>query len=229
MSEKVTFDAAISTAFLQLQQQTLSAIPDLALLSAAFSPSPALVNKTDAIIYMAERKQKRATRLKYIARTAAALIIAFTLLSAHPTVATAMKKIFSQTVVQWFDKYISIETQADTYPQQITDFTVGYMTDGFVLKEEYEIDDGVKKVYYYDNLFLEIKEIPDDGSNITGYDTENSTIDSLYLKDNIGTIIRHNSGFNGLLISVDGVQYSINGYVQTDEIIRIFEKIKISL
>ena len=82
MSEKVTFDAAISTAFLQLQQQTLSAIPDLALLSAAFSPSPALVNKTDAIIYMAERKQKRATRLKYIARTAAALIIAFTLLSA---------------------------------------------------------------------------------------------------------------------------------------------------
>ncbi|MBR6610222.1 MAG: DUF4367 domain-containing protein [Oscillospiraceae bacterium] len=229
MSEKVTFDAAISTAFLQLQQQTLSAIPDLALLSAAFSPSPALVNKTDAIIYMAERKQKRATRLKYIARTAAALIIAFTLLSAHPTVATAMKKIFSQTVVQWFDKYISIETQADTYPQQITDFTVGYMTDGFVLKEEYEIDDGVKKVYYYDNLFLEIKVIPDDGSNITGYDTENSTIDSLYLKDNIGTIIRHNSGFNGLLISVDGVQYSINGYVQTDEIIRIFEKIKISL
>ena len=229
MSEKVTFDAAISTAFLQLQQQTLSAIPDLALLSAAFSPSPALVNKTDAIIYMAERKQKRATRLKYIARTAAALIIAFTLLSAHPTVATAMKKIFSQTVVQWFDKYISIETQADTYPQQITDFTVGYMTDGFVLKEEYEIDDGVKKVYYYDNPFLEIKVIPDDGSNITGYDTENSTIDSLYLKDNIGTIIRHNSGFNGLLISVDGVQYSINGYVQTDEIIRIFEKIKISL
>ena len=59
MSEKVTFDAAISTAFLQLQQQTLSAIPDLALLSAAFSPSPTLINKTDAIIYMAERKQKR--------------------------------------------------------------------------------------------------------------------------------------------------------------------------
>ena len=229
MSEKVTFDTAISTAFRQLQQQTLSAIPDLSLLSVAFSPSPVLVNKTDAIIYMAERKQKRTTRLKYIARTAAAIIIVLTLLSAHPTVATAMKKIFSQTVVQWFDKYISIETQADTYPQQITDFTVGYMTDGFVLKEEYKIDDGVKKVYYYDNLFLEIKVIPDDGSNITGYDIENSTIDNIYLKNNTGTIISHNSGFNVLLISVDGVQYSINGYVQVDEIIKIFKNIEISL
>lgn len=229
MSEKVTFDTAISTAFRQLQQQTLSAIPDLSLLSVAFSPSPVLVNKTDAIIYMAERKQKRTTRLKYIARTAAAIIIVLTLLSAHPTVATAMKKIFSQTFVQWFDKYISIETQADTYPQQITDFTVGYMTDGFVLKEEYKIDDGVKKVYYYDNLFLEIKVIPDDGSNITGYDIENSTIDNIYLKNNTGTIISHNSGFNVLLISVDGVQYSINGYVQVDEIIKIFKNIEISL
>ncbi|MBQ3008908.1 MAG: hypothetical protein IJD80_04885, partial [Oscillospiraceae bacterium] len=75
MSEKVTFDTAISTAFRQLQQQTLSAIPDLSLLSVAFSPSPTLVKKTDAIIYTAERKQKRTILLKYIARTAAAIII----------------------------------------------------------------------------------------------------------------------------------------------------------
>ena len=229
MSEKVTFDTAISTAFLQLQQQALSVIPDLSLLSATFSPSPTLAKKLNVIIRTAEKKQNRTVRFKYIARTAAAIIIVFTLLSAHPTVATAMKKIFSQTVVQWFDKYISIETQADTYPQQITDFTVGYMTDGFVLKEEYKIDDGVKKVYYYDNLFLEIKVIPDDGSNITGYDIENSTIDNIYLKNNTGTIIIHNSGFNALVISVDGVQYSINGYVQVDEIIKIFKNIEISL
>ena len=229
MSEKVTFDAAISTAFLQLQQQTLSVIPDLALLSAAFSPSPALINKTDAIIYMAERKQKRATRLKYIARTAAALIIAFTLLSAHPTVATAIKKIFSQTVVQWFDKYISIETQADTYPQQITDFTVGYMTDGFVLKEEYKITPEIIKVYYNDDDFIKINIRPDDNNGTVFIDNEYSTFNSIYINGIEGTVATHSTGYNRLIISVNGIQYNISGFVESDEIIKIYENIKISL
>lgn len=229
MSEKVTFDTAISTAFLQLQQQTLSAIPDLARLSAAFSPSPTLENKTDAIIYMAERKQKRTILLKYIARAAAALLIAFTLLSAHPTVATAMKKIFSQTVVQWFDKYISIETQADTYPRQITDFTVEYMTDGFVLVEEYCIEPEIIKVFYYDNKFIKISVRPDDNGSTIFFDNEYSEINSVFIDDKEGTWISHSSGYNGLIISVNGIQYSITGYVQFDEILKIYEKIEIFL
>lgn len=231
MSEKVTFDTAISTAFRQLQQQTLSAIPDLALLSVAFSPSPALVNKTDAIIYTAERKQKRTILLKYIARTAAAIIIAFTLLSTHPTVATAMKKIFSQTVVQWFDKYISIETQADTYPQQITDFTVGYMTDGFVLVEESQYGAGIYKLYehIFEKKYVSIIIKPDDNDNITGIDNEYSTITEIMINGNKGTLVCRTDGYNLLLISCNRAQYCIDGYVQCNEIIKIFEKIKISL
>lgn len=229
MSEKVTFDTAISTAFRQLQQQTLSAIPDLALLSAAFSPSPALVNKTDAIIYTAERKQKRTILLKYIARTAAAIIIVFTLLSAHPTVATAMKKIFSQTVVQWFDKYISIETQADTYPQQITDFTVGYMTDGFVLKEEYKIGTMIQKVYYNEELYLSIQIDNDDNSNIIGLDNEYTSQENIMIDGNKTMLVTRKDGYTALITSSNGLQIFIDGYVQSDEILKIYENIEIYL
>ena len=226
MSEKVTFDTAISTAFRQLQQQTLSAIPDLALLSAAFSPSPALVNKTDAIIYTAERKQKRTILLKYIARTAAVLIIAFTLLSAHPTVATAMKKIFSQTVVQWFDKYISIETQADTYPQQITDFKVEYMTDGFVLKEEYKIGTMIQKVYYNEELYLSIQIDKDDNSNIIGLDNEYTSQENIMIGGNKAMLVTRKDGYTALITSSNGLQIFIDGYVQSDEILKIYKNIE---
>jgi len=178
---------------------------------------------------MAERKQKRATRLKYIARTAAAIIIVFALLSAHPTVATAMKKIFSQTVVQWFDKYISIETQADTYPQQITDFTVGYMTDGFVLKEEYKITPEIIKVYYNDDDFIKINIRPDDNNGTVFIDNEYSTFNSIYINGIEGTVATHPTGYNRLIISVNGIQYNISGFVESDEIIKIYENIKISL
>ncbi|MBR5805243.1 MAG: DUF4367 domain-containing protein [Oscillospiraceae bacterium] len=230
MSEKVTFDTAISTAFRQLQRQTLSAIPDLALLSAAFSPSPALVNKTDAIIYTAERKQKRTILLKYIARTAAAIIIVFTLLSAHPTVATAMKKIFSQTVVQWFDKYISIETQADTYPQQITDFTVGYMTDDFVLVEESQYGAGIYKLYEnVNNDLVSIIVKPDMGGDLFGLDNEHSKTLEIVISGAKGIKMCSEDGYNLLIISSHGIQYTVEGFVEFDEIIKIYEKIKISL
>ena len=229
MSEKVKFDTALYTAVQQLKQQQLAQLPDIEILLADFNPSQSFAHRINQLFYSAERKYKTTRMLASLGKIAVAILLAITLLLSNQTVATAMKNIISQTVIQWFDKYISVETKADEYPRQIKDFTVGYMTDGFVLEETYNIDTGIKKVYYKDNLYINIKIKPDDGNDIASFDIEYSTASKILIDGREALWISHNDGYNRFLISVNGVQYSIDGYVHIDEILEIYENIEIFL
>lgn len=229
MTEKIPFDTALHTAVQYLKQQQLAAIPDEAEWSKMYVPSTVLQIRIDRILLSAERKEFFTKFSKNIARIAAVLIIVFTLLSAHPTVATAMKKIFSQTVVRWYDKYISVETKADEYPQRIKDFTVGYMADGFVLKEEYKIGTMIQKVYYNEELYLSIQIDNDDNSNIIGLDNEYTSQENIMIGGNEAMLVTRKDGYTALITSSNGLQIFIDGYVQSDEILKIYENIEIYL
>ena len=60
-------------------------------------------------------------------------------------------------------------------------------------------------------------------------DNEYSTFNSIYINGIEGTVATHPTGYNRLIISVNGIQYNISGFVESDEIIKIYENIKISL
>ena len=189
-----------------------------------------LKNRLEAIITKAEKAFIRKSWGKNIAKIAAAVIIAVTLLASNPTVATAMKKICSQTVIQWFDKYISVETKADNYPIAIKDVEVGYITDGFVFEEKYilypeSFTFSYKGAYGYIIIHVRL----DNGNTTTFIDNENTTFADIEINGNKGLALYRNDGGHGIIVSDDGIVYDILGYVEMKEILKIYKNIKIIL
>jgi len=113
-------------------------------------------------------KQKKAARRAYNAqsrgagwgivitrRVAAAVLIAFSLGSGMMLSAPAVRAAVVDTVIEFFDKYMSFDFSEKAGGVVIGDYTLGYLPDGYTLSDSFKSD--AKSAYVFSNGILNIR------------------------------------------------------------------------
>lgn len=156
-------------------------------------------------------------------RAVRAIIVAAILLALATTVVASPRT--REYIVEKFSNH-STYTVDDGYEGKIDDLTVGYIPDGFELT--YSNVDKVNSVianeYMNGDLYFSINKMNATGITVfdTEYDNSETTIingiECIYYKDD--------NGYNGLLWNYSDYQYSVDGNIDKDILIKIAENLK---
>lgn len=223
MNTQISFDAAVSASVKQAQINLTRNLPlKDSLYTSESMPASAQADKAD-------RRESKNGLFVCLQRIAVIAVTVFFFAFSPMLTVHAVRDAISDTVIAWYDKYISVESTADSYPTQIKDFECGYMTDGFQFDYSSNYGAGKIKTYINGEKYINISVSPDDNTSITGLDNEYSKVYTIIIDDKKGLWMCSENNYNFLRISSEGVVYTVSGIVEIDEIINIYENIKIFL
>ena len=229
MTDKLSFDSALYIAIQQYKCDQLENIPPLEQLALEFTASQNLLDIIENVIQSAEKADKVNNTFKTLKKVAVILLISFTLMLTSPTFVTAMKKIVSNTVIEWYDGYISMVSKADSYPLEMQDVKVGYITEGFVLREVNIFPNDFNFFYSAEHGYISVYVYADNGNTTSYMDNDRTTFGDIEIDGNKGMARYCVDGANGVIISVDGIVYDVFGYVEMEEIIKIYRSIEVKI
>ena len=229
MTDKISFESALHIAVQQYKCDQLESIPSLEQLALEFTASQNLLDIIENVIQSAEKADKVNNTFKTLKKVAVILLISFTLMLTSPTFVTAMKKIVSNTVIEWYDGYISMVSKADSYPLEMQDVKVGYITEGFVLREVNIFPNDFNFSYSAEHGYISVYVYADNGNTTSYIDNDRTTFGDIEIDGNKGMARYCVDGANGVIISVDGIVYDVFGYVEMEEIIKIYRSIEVKI
>lgn len=227
MSEKITLDTAIYASVKELDVALLAGLPPAESLAEEYSSVNA--DKTHKSIKTEERKEIFYRLKNHLCRFAAAVAVAFTVSFSPFLTVSAVQDAVSETAVKWYNQYITVESNTPNAPREIKDLKVGYMTEGFILEEEYVNKDKIVKDYMSKELYVSVSARIDNDSSLLGMDNERSDFYTIDIDENKGLLMNSEDGYNRLVIADNGIRYIISGYANIDEILKIYKNLEISL
>ncbi len=223
MADKISFENALSIAIGQYKCKQLDTIPDLQQLASEFVPSSDFIEKAEKIIRNAESRHKK-SGLDNLKKIAVIVVLSFVLLS-NSTVATAIKNALPSFIIEWYDKYTAISTVSDIEGFYVIDFVLNYVPDG------YYMIDGDKYDKTYVNGDLRFRVSVNLESNYSSYNVDNeyTTFYEIEIDGIKGVKHVHEDGYNGLIMSADGVRYHITGTAAQEEMVKIYQGVEVIL
>lgn len=229
MSEKINIDTAIYAAVKELDAELIAALPSTEVLSKKYQQNYEKEKTIYNRIKNKERKNIFFNVQKHLVKIVIVTALVFTVAFSPFLTANAVQVAVSETAVEWYEKYITVESNTTNAVNGIKDLKVEYMTEGFMLKEEYFRGESVAKDYFKGNAYLSVSARVDNNASLLGLDNERSDFYPIEINKNKGLLMNGEDGYNNLVIVDNGIRYMVSGYVNIDEILKIYKNLKISL
>ena len=220
MNTQISFDAAVSASVKQAQINITRNLPlKDSLYTSENMPASAQADKAD-------RRENKAGLFYSLRRVSVIAVTVFFFAFSPVLTVHAVRDAISDTVIAWYDKYISVESTADSYLTQIKDFECGYIPDKFQFVSSTEYNSGVIKEYFSEDGYLKIYIKRDDGTNLLGIDNEHTTFYGIEINGLNGFWTAYEDGSNMLILTGDGNYYKLDGYTAVNELVKIFVNLK---
>ena len=218
--DNAVFDAILRKAFTEAFEREVAEIEAQ---PSAAGALPEKYRRAERKYYNKKMKQSSGTYAvlrKIAACILICLSVGFAALMAIPTVRASVW----DSVVNFYEKYIKFDFNVTSVEEEtIGDYTLGYVPDGFVRTDAYETD--AKNKYRYENeekffciiYYAKNREI--------NYDDENGKIHIVHVNGEDGYMVEYLDGTYALIWNHNDVVFSVDGNIDSKEIIKIAENI----
>ncbi len=228
MNNQVSFDSLLRMAVRETYMEQINSIPAEDKLEETLKPSVAFKKKISAIVRKETRNEKLIHFRKVAYRVAVVLMMCISLTFGSLLTAKAVRESIATTILEWHDKFTRIFIETDTPPTELPEIRFNYIPEGFELVEEESVitKSFVTHTYIQNTNYIRIKINPFDPSFIENIDNEFSKYYFVKVTDTYGIWINFNDE-NLLFIPKGSANFSINGTVPLEEILKIYENIDI--
>lgn len=219
--DNAVFDAILRKAFTEAFEREVAEIEAQ---SSAAEALPEKYRRAERRYYNKKMKQSSGT-YAVLRKIAACILICmsvgFATLMAIPTVRASVW----DSVVNFYEKYIKFDFSITSGGEEtIGEYTLGYVPDGFVRTDAME-EDPTRNIYRYENTKNYFCIIYYAKNREINFDDENGKIHIVDINGIDGYMVEYLDGTYALIWKYNDTVFSVDGNMDSKEIIKIAEKI----
>lgn len=226
MDNKVSLEAMLHLAAVELDELEYYEFKELEKKNKLAEPRDEFTLKMQSVLDKEKRVDKFLKLGKKLSKVAAVFMISFSLLSMSFLSVGAVRKSVSDVILEWYDGFTKILIVDEIVPTTIGDVEFGFVPAGFKMVS---LNDELQyfKRYYFENtdgLFFHVRiSLSNEEAGIS-MDNDTLQYHSIIIDDMKGIWLEE-EGFNTIIISRDGITYTINGIITLENIIKIYKSI----
>jgi hypothetical protein len=172
-------------------------------------------------------KMRRQTGIYIYARRAAAIILimfslGFGMMMATPSIRASV----CDTVANFYDKYISFNFMNKSQNITLSEYTLGYMPDGFELTDKFETNLQNQYTFKKDDITIIFSYSDSSAYNIQ-YDNENTKVENFLINNQTAYILLSldDSDIISIIWGDEKITFKLSGNINKEELIKIAEKV----
>ena len=228
MDNKVSLEAMLHLAAVELDELEYYEFKELEKKNKLVEPRDEFTLKMQSVLDKEKRIDEFLKLSKKLSKVAAIFMISFSLLSMSFLSVGAVRKSVADVILEWYDGFTKIFVIDEMAPTAIGDIEFGFVPEGFELFSIDEEADNMKKYEFQHkdgNYFYVQLSISDKNSYMS---TDNDRLDYHHvLIDDISGVWMEKDTYNRIIVSDNGITYTIHGYISLADIINIYNAIKI--
>ena len=163
----------------------------------------------------------------YARRVAAVVLIIFSLGFGMMMVTPSVRASVYDTVIEFYDKYISLNFLQKSQNITLSEYALGYMPDGFELTDKFETNLQNQYTFKKDNITIIFSYSNSSAYNIQ-YDNENTKVESFLINNQTAYILLplDGSDINSIIWGDEKITFKLNGNINKEELLKIAEKVE---
>lgn len=155
-------------------------------------------------------------------RTAASILIVFSIWNAVMLCSPSVQAAVVDTIVEFFDKYVSFDFSSKDDNVVVGTHTVGYIPNGYKLIDTITTEGYEKYIFSNgnDNIFLRIMST---GISEVGVDSENRTMRPVEIKDYVAYALLHNDSDESTVViwGDENCSFTLTANLSLSQLIKI--------
>ncbi len=228
MENSYSFEALLHFAALELENTEYREYLEKAEQNQLPMPDRSFTDKIVATVNRGKKSEQHFIVRKRLSKILMLFFVFFTMISMPYLSVDAVRETVAKVTLQWFEQFTIISLENENIPDKLPQFELGYIPPLFENRPEtFYLGDTVIYVFNTDNshmlrVFISVvKEgisFHMDNENFEYYDIKIDNIPALWTSDGEN---------NFLILSQNGITYSISGEVSLNELIKVYKNIKI--